>query len=400
MQRNAELVEESHEVLSVLDRLESLLKDTETGTRGFLITGDSDYLVPFESVPKNVSRLMQELATLTSENARQQSAIKSLQELIDQESIVLNTMILLRREKGIEAAQEVVKTEISKQIMDGIRRHISEIHSNEDRLLDDRSLATAHAYETALWTALVSTFTGLSLVGAVYFSMQHSQKKAEKAAAILFVERERLQVTLASIGDGVIACDRDLNVRYLNPVSERLTGWSNAEALGQSLETVFHIVNKDTRQTVENPAARALREGVGVGLANHTLLITKHGVDVPVDDSASPIRDAKRNMTGVVLVFRDVTERRREEDRLRESAEFTRSIVDTLGELVVVLDREMKVLHVNRAFSNTFQIADDRILGRSIYQLDDGRWDLPVLHMRARHPPAVGPSSARNPRRA
>lgn len=380
MQRNAELVEESHEVLSVLDRLESLLKDTETGTRGFLITGDSDYLVPFESVPKNVSRLMQELATLTSENARQQSAIKSLQELIDQESIVLNTMILMRREKGIEAAQEVVKTEISKQIMDGIRRHISEIHSNEDRLLDDRSLATAHAYETALWTALVSTFTGLSLVGAVYFSMQHSQKKAEKAAAILFVERERLQVTLASIGDGVIACDRDLNVRYLNPVSERLTGWSNAEALGQSLETVFHIVNKDTRQTVENPAARALREGVGVGLANHTLLITKHGVDVPVDDSASPIRDAKRNMTGVVLVFRDVTERRREEDRLRESAEFTRSIVDTLGELVVVLDREMKVLHVNRAFSNTFQIADDRILGRSIYQLDDGRWDLPVLH--------------------
>ncbi|MDA1232405.1 MAG: PAS domain S-box protein, partial [Planctomycetota bacterium] len=132
-------------------------------------------------------------------------------------------------------------------------------------------------------------------------------------------------------------------------------------------------------EPVEDPAARALRDGKIVGLENHTVLISRQGINVPIDDSASPIRDAQRNITGVVLVFRDVTERRNEETRIFEAAEFTRSIVDTLGELVVVLDRDMQVLHVNRAFSTTFQIADDRVLGRSIYQIDGGQWDVPEI---------------------
>jgi len=380
MQSNAKMVEESHEVLNALDHLESFVKDAETGTRGFFLTGEAEYLAHFEAATQNINRLVQELSARTAENDRQPSGINSLQELIDQKPIVLKAIIQQRRKKGMDNAGETVKTDICDQIMDAIRRQISEIRASQDQLLDRRNLATVQAYETALWTALISTLTGLSLVAAVFFSVQYSRKKTEAVAAVLLVERERLQVTLASIGDGVIACDRNLKITFLNPVSEHLTGWTNAEAIGKSLETVLHIVDEDTHQTVENLAARALREGAIVGLANHTLLITKQGGGVPIDDSASPIRDAKGNITGVVLVFRDVTERRREEGRLHESSEFTRSIVDTLGELVVVLDRDMKVLHVNRAFSNTFQIADDRILGRSIYQLDGGQWNLPILH--------------------
>ena len=246
--------------------------------------------------------------------------------------------------------------------------------------LRDYAVAGDTARLTAMLTTLISTTIGLSLVGALFRARQDSRRKMDAATALLFVERERLQVAFAGIGDGVIVCDQNLNVTYLNPVSERLTGWSEIEARGQAIAKVFNIVTEETKVTVENPAVRAIREGSIVGLVNHTLLISRSGSVIPIDDSASPIRDAQHRITGAVLVFRDVTERRNEELRLHEAAEFTRSIVDTLGELVVVLDGDMQVLHVNRAFSTAFQLTDDRILGRSIYQIEEGQWDLVAVH--------------------
>jgi PAS domain S-box-containing protein len=121
---------------------------------------------------------------------------------------------------------------------------------------------------------------------------------------------ETLRVTLHSIGDAVITTDMRRLVTSLNAVAESLTGWTYAEAAGQPLDTVFRIVNENTRQAVENPATKALREGTVVGLANHTVLIRRDGGEHPIDDSAAPIRDAKGRVSGCVLVFRDVTAQR------------------------------------------------------------------------------------------
>jgi PAS domain S-box-containing protein len=263
--------------------------------------------------------------------------------------------------------------------MDEIQQQLAMMRTAQEQLLGEQAAATDHTYFLALLAALTSTVIGLGLVAAVFWTVQNSREKAEAAAAVLFAQHARMQVTLASIGDGVIVCDHECKVTFLNPVSESLTGWSDSEAAGKALSTVFNIVSEENGEHVENPAARALREGRIVGLANHTLLISRQGTKIPIDDSASPIRDAQRNVSGVVLVFRDVTQRRNEERLLYEAAEFTRSIVDTLGELVVVLDHDMQVLHVNRAFSTTFQISDDRVMGRSIYQIDEGQWDVPSI---------------------
>ena len=131
----------------------------------------------------------------------------------------------------------------------------------------------------------------------------------QRAAEALRLERERLRITLASIGDAVISTDAEGRVTFLNGVAEALTGWPQAEAAGRPLPDVFRIVNEHTRQPVENPALRALREGVVVGLANHTVLIARDGTERPIDDSAAPIRDESGSPVGAVLVFRDVTER-------------------------------------------------------------------------------------------
>jgi PAS domain S-box-containing protein len=152
----------------------------------------------------------------------------------------------------------------------------------------------------------------------------------QRAERELAAERERLRITLASIGDAVISTDAEGRVTYLNGVAEALTGWTQAEAAGRPLPDVFHIVDEDSRQPGENPALHALREGVVVGLANHTVLIARDGTEWPIDDSASPMLDESGAPVGVVLVFRNVTQRRRDDEVRARLAAIVESSQDAI----------------------------------------------------------------------
>jgi PAS domain S-box-containing protein len=127
--------------------------------------------------------------------------------------------------------------------------------------------------------------------------------------------RRWFSTTLRSIGDAVIATNERGHVTFMNPIAERLTGWSEADALNQPLDAVFHIISERTRAVVESPVTKVLREGKVIGLANHTVLLPKTGPEVPIDDSGAPIRDEAGAIVGVVLVFRDVTLEKRRESR-------------------------------------------------------------------------------------
>ena len=178
-------------------------------------------------------------------------------------------------------------------------------------------------------------------------------------------QRQWWQVTLSSIGDAVITTDTDGRITFMNPVAEIVTGWRLDEASGKPLETVFNIINEETRYTVENPAFRALREGVVVGLANHTLLVAKDGVERPIDDSAAPIRDAQGNVAGVVLVFRDVTERRRAERALQESEERFRLLVEgTCDYAIFMLDPQGNIASWNTGAQRIKGYQAEEIIGR------------------------------------
>jgi PAS domain S-box-containing protein len=132
-------------------------------------------------------------------------------------------------------------------------------------------------------------------------------------------QREWFEVTLSSIGDAVITTDTQSHITFLNPVAESMTGWSLADAAGMALEKVFHIINEDTRLEVINPVSQVLLSGTIVGLANHTALVGRSGTIIGIEDSAAPIRDTQGNIVGVVLVFNDVTERRQNEQALRDA---------------------------------------------------------------------------------
>lgn len=140
--------------------------------------------------------------------------------------------------------------------------------------------------------------------------------------------RENLRTTLYSIGDGVITTDTKGLVTRLNPVAEKLTGWSLIEAKGKPLEEIFNIINADTRRTVENPAARVVKSGEIIELADNTVLISKEGHERHIADSGAPIKNSDGQLTGVVLVFRDVTQQNLMEEQLRQSQK-----MDSIGQL-------------------------------------------------------------------
>jgi PAS domain S-box-containing protein len=153
----------------------------------------------------------------------------------------------------------------------------------------------------------------------------------------------RYAVTLSSIGDAVIATDELLRVTFMNPMAEKLTGWPLREATGQLLVDIFQIINEDTRQTVDNPAAKVLRTGTVIGLANHTMLVARDGREIPIDDCGSPIVDDDGEITGTVLVFRDITDRRETDAALRRAQTELATIGQRtmLGELAAAIAHEV-----------------------------------------------------------
>ena len=197
------------------------------------------------------------------------------------------------------------------------------------RLLGERS----KLFDAAMGTAITMVIYIVVLACATYLV----GRGVSRASAELQRERETLAVTLASIGDAVLACDTAGRITYVNPVAASLMGWSREAAHEQPLERVFQIINEVTRAPAESIVARVLRERRVVALENHTALISRDGRETPIEDSAAPIVDSNGSISGVVLVFHDVAEKRRAQEALRESERRVRlkleSVLSPEGEI-------------------------------------------------------------------
>lgn len=141
-------------------------------------------------------------------------------------------------------------------------------------------------------------------------SLRQAFETARRQESEIALEKERLRVTLRSIGDAVITTDLQGKITFMNRIAEQVTSWQEQEAIGLPLHHVFKIINEETRLAVESPYDKVMKLGQIVGLANHTLLIRKDGAEIPIDDSGAPIRNKKGEIEGITLVFRDISERR------------------------------------------------------------------------------------------
>ena len=365
-------IQQSRRILTLNETLLDRMRDAETGQRGFLLTGQPEYLAPYQAAIDRLPSEMNELQSLASEDSDLRSRFLRLQPLIADKLAELRRTIDLRRSAGADAALGVVQTNQGKQTMDRIRGIALELESTENtRWLvawNDLQSGAAHLrIVTLLGAVLLVVLVGIggaalrSASGRMHrliVELNESKRAAEQ-------DREMLRATLYSIGDGVIATDRHGAVRMMNAVAERLTGYSEAEARGTNIEQVFRIVNETTRGTVENPVRRVLKDGQAVGLANHTVLIPRTGADIPIDDCGAPIAGLNGAVSGVVLVFRDVSERKKATDTARRLA----AIVENSDDAIVGKSLAGIVTSWNRGAETLFGYSAEEMIGAPIARL-------------------------------
>jgi PAS domain S-box-containing protein len=215
-----------------------------------------------------------------------------------------------------------------------------------------------------LLVVLAILVTGLMAAFVFDYRQRNLYRRLFRAERERREAQEEIRATLYGIGDGVLATDAAGRVTRMNPVAEQLTRWSEAEALGQPLEHVFRILNEDTRSEVENPVERVLREGVVVGLANHSLLIARDGTERPIADCGAPIRNEKGEIIGVAVVFRDQTEERQHQAALRKSETLYRSLVEHLPQRIFIKDRNSVYLSCNANFAQDLGLVPEQIVGK------------------------------------
>jgi PAS domain S-box-containing protein len=316
---NQEWFSRSRRVVQELRNTESLVKDAETGQRGYLYTGKADYLAPYHLAAAQIDSHLQNLNAEIGDNPAQQTEAANLRILVHQKLDELAQTISLFQSGGPEGAKALVMSDQGFRVMESIRSLIKQMEQEETSVGDLRR--TAYQKSIRITVICIYAASGIAALGIILlaFSILREMETRERDAASLRQSEEWFRVTLSSIGDGVIATDDRGRVSFLNPIAERLTGTSLEEARGKKIGEVFPIFSEATNNPVDNPVEKVLALGSVVGLANHSVLRHRDGHLLPIEDSAAPITDDSGRLIGVVLVFHDASRERSFQDVLRRT---------------------------------------------------------------------------------
>jgi PAS domain S-box-containing protein len=357
-------VDRTDQVIGQSGRLLTLLVNMETSERGYLVTGNDVFLQPYREASKEVDSEYQKLYLLIADNPPQQSRLEQLHNNLHHWQGYAEQMIALRRVGG--AYSDLSINLAGKGEVDIIREQIAGFQSVEEHLRDERNRAAHRDWRLIAVICIVSGLGGG--FGIAIFTLRRMEIIAdsfEKSRCALAESERRWATTLASIGDAVMAASSDGRITFLNPVAVALTGWQPEDAIGQPIQKVFHILNEQTRTPAEDIVYRVLTEGRTFELANHTALVTKDGREIPIADSAAPILESNGAVAGVVLVFRDVTERRRADDALREVQAKMAAALASMTDSVIITDVEGRFVDFNDAFATFYRFKSKAECARS-----------------------------------
>jgi PAS domain S-box-containing protein len=320
IQESASTVDRADVVILHGNRLIKLMVDEETGLRGFLISHNPVFLQPLHDADQQIEPEFNTLFSMVQRpdqvarlhrlhDTHQQWEQKAYQEIHsaspDASAIERN---MLQRKQDMDKLRAQMDEFLGIVIARRAVHAASDLEVNQYARIGLVLLVALVAAVLMLETRRIF----YKLTAAYNRQIQEINLRSEES----YAREQWLNTTLRSIGDAVIACDTRGNVEFMNLVAEQLTGWKESDAKKKSLHEIFHIFNEDTRVAVENPVDKVRRLGTVVGLANHTFLVAKDGAEVSIDDSGAPIRDSSGKMIGIVLVFRNITERRMSEGAL------------------------------------------------------------------------------------
>jgi len=378
--------------LEALDGLGDTKLETvqiEMSTQNYRLTGDAAHLAERDRAISARESALRRIGELARNKPHQQERLKRLRVVVDERLAISRRAVLLRETEGPEAAKAYVARAPLQETRARLFGLLREMENEEHRLLGELSAERADARNLAVRVGASTALALIALLAATYFLIRRQTRATEASRRALRESEESLATTLHSIGDGVLATDTEGRITRMNPVAERFTGWPLAEARGRPVDEVFRIINAQTRVPAEVPVAKVLATGETQGLANHSVLVARDGTEWPVADSAAPIRDAGGRVTGVVLVFRDVTVERRAERLVREQNELLEQRVrektaqlrlqgaalEVAANSIVITDCDATILWVNRAFSALTGYSAEEVIGQNPRLLKSGAQD-------------------------
>jgi PAS domain S-box-containing protein len=318
--REQRRIDHTDRITAQLNEMERLVVDQETGLREFQLTRDPTSLEPYQNAEGALHIALDRLLYLVMDDPDQ---MRRLRQIRDSHELWMG--FAGKALDNLRAGRLFGDTALDLnggQLMAGLRTQLATMTRVEVKRRDEEVQST-NAQVHTLMLLLVFSSIGTGIVLGIYTqrnmrkvsgAFRSSLEEAHQRADELVESRQWLQTTLESVGEALIACDRGRRVELLNPVAQRLTGWSLEDAKGKPLETVFHTIDEETREPVKNPEQPANPNDLAA--TNHVLLLAKDGTEFLIDQSAAPIRDAKGEVAGVVLVFRDITDLRRREAAL------------------------------------------------------------------------------------
>jgi PAS domain S-box-containing protein len=320
VQESAIAVDRADVIIVHANRLIKLIIDEETGLRGYLLVRNPVFLEPLHQADHQIDTEFDTLFTLVLRpdqverlhrlQATQQQWEQRAYQEINSPPRDPSTMDqhMLQRKQDMDSMRSQMDEFVG--IVSGRRAD----HFAEDTRVNRNARIILVGLVALVAALLVGETRRVFHKLTTVYNLQIREVKLRSDES--YAREQWLNTTIRSIGDAVIACDTVGNVVFMNRVAELLTGWQEDEARGVTLHKVFPIFNEETRAVVENPVDKVRRLGTVVGLANHTFLVSKNGKEICIDDSGAPICDSSGQMIGVVLVFRDITERRMSEGAL------------------------------------------------------------------------------------
>ncbi len=311
-----EHVERTHKIITATNEVELSLANVETGQRGFLLTGKTSYLEPYETAKSIIFSQADILYALMAQDNKGVGTSRRINDLITQKIAELDATVQLRKNNDTTGALRIVNSDKGKQYADDTRGLLEEIERAQMSELASLQKTAANRRQDALWVVSIATAIDIVLVIGTSLFIQRSIKRrisAEKdlsrTLAELRVSKAKDDALLSSIGDAVFAIDTKQRITLFNPATARMSGFSAAEALGRPYNEVLIFEHEQTGKASTKFIEQALA-GQAASMEGHTVLVQKNGTKISVADSAAPVVDAEGNVQGVIVVFRDTTKER------------------------------------------------------------------------------------------
>lgn len=362
------VINKSLNIIQNSEVLYSKIIEAETNRRGYLITANEEFLTEYYPSITGIDSSFN-LLKKTVYDPDEKKLLDTLQVLIYSRKDLLHESLELQQKKSKDYKAQILFTEQGRKTAEKIKKVINLIQEKEKAKLNQRLLEADVSASYTLTNLFIGNILAFILLILAVVLLNRSVNSRKEAELSLEENRNWLATTLQSIGDAVIVTNKTGEILFINKAAEDLTEWKSREAKGLLIDHVFNIYNEDTGAKAPDPIQTVVAERKIINLDDNTVLMTKNKRSVSIDDSAAPIINDKGELIGVVMVFRNITERKKIEKEIRNSQKFIKRIADSLPSILYIYDirsNNISLTYLNYKIAEILGYTSEYVLGKGL----------------------------------